>query len=453
MTARDRATTEAALRACEAALARNPNDVVAWHNKGVELRRLDRLDEAIVAIGRALSGGLQAPETKTMWAHLLADKGRFDEAVTQYQSLLADHPDVIDAHETLSRLLPQIGRRGEALNAYYQSLTRVPGSGLLWMSALGAAKDLRDSEQLLELVGNAEKRFGSEPLLSILAAQAHSWRGEDTIALDKLAGAVAIEPHNAAAHATMAQIYVRTRDLAKAETAALTATQLAPDDQTAWALLTVIWRLTADPREHWLADYDRLVVEIDLSGLDLAKTAHTLSLLHLTLDHPAEQSLRGGTQTRGILFDKAGADIAALRMKIEGGVTHSLAALPTDATHPFLRRNSGHFNFAGSWSVRLRSAGHHISHIHPAGWLSSAAYIELPPEVASSDNAGALAFGVPEAFLGLDLPPRLVVPARPGKLVLFPSYFWHGTIPFNSQQSRLTVAFDAVPMDNAAPQR
>ena len=207
MTPSDRATTEAALRACEAALARNPNDVVAWHNKGVELRRLDRLDEAIIAIGRALSGGLQAPETKTMWAHLLAGKGRFDEAVIQYQSLLADHPDVIDAHETLSRLLPQIGRRSEALNAYHQSLARVPGSSLLWMSALAAAKDLRDSEQLLELVRNAEQRFGSEPLLSILAAQAHSWRGEDALALEKLAGAVAIEPHNAAAHATMAQIY------------------------------------------------------------------------------------------------------------------------------------------------------------------------------------------------------------------------------------------------------
>jgi Putative 2OG-Fe(II) oxygenase len=30
-------------------------------------------------------------------------------------------------------------------------------------------------------------------------------------------------------------------------------------------------------------------------------------------------------------------------------------------------------------------------------------------------------------------------------LVLFPSYFWHGTLPFHSNQARLTVAFDAVP--------
>jgi hypothetical protein len=32
-----------------------------------------------------------------------------------------------------------------------------------------------------------------------------------------------------------------------------------------------------------------------------------------------------------------------------------------------------------------------------------------------------------------------------GLLVLFPSYFWHGTLPFHSEQPRLTVAFDVVP--------
>jgi hypothetical protein len=29
--------------------------------------------------------------------------------------------------------------------------------------------------------------------------------------------------------------------------------------------------------------------------------------------------------------------------------------------------------------------------------------------------------------------------------VLFPSYVWHGTVPFAGDQPRLTVAFDAVP--------
>jgi len=43
-----------------------------------------------------------------------------------------------------------------------------------------------------------------------------------------------------------------------------------------------------------------------------------------------------------------------------------------------------------------------------------------------------------------DRPRRLVRPSV-GKLVLFPSYFWHGTVPFTADRARLTVAFDVVP--------
>ncbi len=444
------AGNDAALDEQRCLVARNPRDVIALHNLGVELRKRDRHDEALETLELAVALGAKAPETATVLAHLLADFGRFDEAVALYHHVLDVHPDMIDAHETLARLLPQIGRCDEAFDSYRQALLRAPGSGLLWLSALSAAKDLRDADQLLAWVADIEARFGPEPFLDVLAAQAHMWRGEDSIALHKLANVISTEPANPAAHATIAQIFLRNGDLFKAEAAALTASRLAPDDQTAWALLTVIWRLSNDPREQWLADYDRLIMEIDLDGIDLTATSATLSGLHRTLEHPAEQSLRGGTQTRGLLFDKVDPAITTLRESIERGISTALAALPDDPAHPFLRRATGGFAFAGSWSVRLRSAGHHIGHIHPAGWLSSATYIDLPPEVDGSGQAGALTFGVPESALGLDLPPRRVIAPRAGKLVLFPSYFWHGTVPFISDQPRLTVAFDAVPVDSTA---
>jgi hypothetical protein len=34
----------------------------------------------------------------------------------------------------------------------------------------------------------------------------------------------------------------------------------------------------------------------------------------------------------------------------------------------------------------------------------------------------------------------------PGRLVLFPSYAWHGTVPFTSAAPRLTAAVDALPL-------
>jgi uncharacterized protein (TIGR02466 family) len=169
--------------------------------------------------------------------------------------------------------------------------------------------------------------------------------------------------------------------------------------------------------------------------------------MHTTRMHPADQSLRGGTQTRGTLFDKRTPAIRDLAQAIRLGVEQRLAELPADESHPFLARNKGGIAFQGSWSVRLASAGFHVNHIHPAGWLSSAFYVALPDEVANSGKDGALSFGVPDAALKLDLSPRRIVSAREGRLVVFPSYLWHGTLPFESTSPRLTVAFDALPVD------
>ena len=41
--------------------------------------------------------------------------------------------------------------------------------------------------------------------------------------------------------------------------------------------------------------------------------------------------------------------------------------------------------------------------------------------------------------------PEHFVEPKPGMLALFPSYFWHGTVPFEDGGRRLTAAFDVVP--------
>jgi hypothetical protein len=94
--------------------------------------------------------------------------------------------------------------------------------------------------------------------------------------------------------------------------------------------------------------------------------------------------------------------------------------------------------------VRLSSAGFHTNHVHPQGWVSSALYVSLPDELP--DRAGSIQFGVPPVEMGLALEPRRVVAPEVGTLLLFPSYMWHGTIPFTAAQPRLTVAFDLVPV-------
>ena len=58
---------------------------------------------------------------------------------------------------------------------------------------------------------------------------------------------------------------------------------------------------------------------------------------------------------------------------------------------------------------------------------------------------GWLKFGEPPYELNLEDPIRRTLQPKPGRLVLFPSYLWHGTIPFRGEQTRTTIAFDVVP--------
>jgi len=222
---------------------------------------------------------------------------------------------------------------------------------------------------------------------------------------------------------------------------------------------TTALRLLNDARYESFCDYDKMVLSTLLEvpegwpdlGRFLTELAARLSALHNPHGHPLlYQSLRRGTETTQdlsrsqdpviqALFQAFAAPIARYRDQIGQG---------TDALR---RRNRGPTRFNGGWSVRLHRDGYHTSHVHPRGWISSACYIQLPDSMTAKHTAeGILSFGAPGMLTTPALPAELSVRPEIGLLVLFPSYFWHGTLPFHSDQARLTVAFDVVPYTGAA---
>jgi hypothetical protein len=147
------------------------------------------------------------------------------------------------------------------------------------------------------------------------------------------------------------------------------------------------------------------------------------------------------------LLSRVEPEIQALRAAIVGAVEDYCAQLPRpDPAHPLLReRRDRRVRFAGSWSVRLRGSGYHANHVHPQGWISSALYIALPaPAAGDTPEAGWLKIGEAPPELRVDSPAVRLIEPKPGRLVLFPSWMWHGTLPLSSGE-RLTVAFDVKP--------
>jgi hypothetical protein len=228
----------------------------------------------------------------------------------------------------------------------------------------------------------------------------------------------------------------------------------APQDQTALAVIGTAWRLTNDVRGEDLHRYDHFVRVFDLAppkgyadmtsfnrDLDIA-----LSALHSDTREHIDQTLRNGTQTLGDLFARGLPLVEALRARFVEAVQTYVSELPPSSDHPFLIRRGGKFGFSGSWSSRLKSQGFHANHIHPGGWISSAYYVSVPRSVRESKGReGWISFGAPSYEVGLAEPVRRWVEPKPGRLVLFPSYMWHGTKPFSGDEHRTTIAFDVVP--------
>lgn len=173
--------------------------------------------------------------------------------------------------------------------------------------------------------------------------------------------------------------------------------------------------------------------------------AETLAARHRSGNHPLDQSLRQGTQTSRSLLVRPEPEVARLLESFEQVLAQFQREIGHDDAHPLTSRNTSPAALVGCWSVRLRREGFHVNHIHPEGWLSSAFYVTVPDEVLDqTTRAGWLKFGEPR-FPVAGLEPLAYVQPAAGKLVLFPSYLWHGTNALRGDSPRLSVAFDALP--------
>lgn len=447
---------EEAVRLFEQAVAADPRRALTRHNQGVALRAACRFEEACEAYAASEKLGMRGPQLHANWAAAALEAGRVDEAAELYRKALAEDPLHPESMKALTRLAIEY-RGGEKAFAHYERAAREqpaqPKAWLDWAMALIANRRTAEAEGVARqgLVANP----GSRELMAV-GSYARGLVGDAPAALDELESLLADKLADPALVAAIPPIALRAGRPERA--AELLEHQVAadPGDQMAWSLLSVAWRLVGDPREHWLCDYERLVMVTTVPSADgraepdeyAREVAALLDPLHVTSAEPGDQTLRGGTQTSGPLFARPEPGIQQFRDAVRLAAEKAVAGLPDDPTHPFLSRKSSHFGFSGSWSVRLAAGGHHVSHVHPQGWMSSAYYARLPATDAAARHGheGWIQFGVPPDHLGLEpLAPRRIVEPAPGRLVLFPSYMWHGTIPFGSGD-RLTAAFDYQPI-------
>jgi len=460
-----------ALPLAEAGARNHPTDARMWQVLGLAHRRLDALEPAVAALAKAaelapgdaliahsvaraaMEAGLPASALFER-AHGLAPNdgsvllgraaaqfadGDLDGAIAGIEAQLVQHPGWLEGHNVSARLRWVRGERDAATQSLERALLKAPGEIPLWRELIDVLMHAARYDEALDAVARGRAAAGESPVFDALAAVCAAEKGDIETADRLFARLGAIE------HITMAARYMRhlLRAGRPSEASVFADTWQGRDPgHLLMPYQSVAWRLTGDPRWQWLEGDERLVGVYDLADRlpPLDALAARLRTLHLSNHHPLEQSLRGGTQTDGPLFSRIEPEIRALRQAIVAAVEAHVAQLPPPvAGHPTLFAQRAPIRFSGSWSVRLTDAGFHVNHVHPMGWLSSALYVALPAMGAGDE--GWLKLGEPQAELGIDLPPFRKVEPKPGRLVLFPSTMWHGTVPFAAGE-RMTVAFD-----------
>jgi tetratricopeptide (TPR) repeat protein len=451
---------DAAIAACRDGLKHSPAAKRLHYSLGQLLRQNCSFGEAANAYENARRCGYETPELYQNRGEALYEAGDVEPALDCFAAGISRYPGSALLHGLWARFHWQLGGPGDSLATLRQAARSEPQNAALWQVLVDLLIRLdRAEEGRAALAEAGTLGCPLTPDLQLLEAICHARTGERPQATELFARLVAANPRRSGFELAFAEHLLSAGDPARAEALCAAILEREPLRQTAWAFRGTAWQLLGDPREAWLLDYERMVTQVQVpppagyssSGAFFNEVRGVLETMHRMQAHPIEQTVRGGTQTNGFLFRLKHPLLRVLEQQIRLAVRETLATFPHDPGHPYWGRRLGRpegggFRFAGAWSVRLRSQGYHTNHIHPEGWISSALYVVLPDEVREGEgDAGHLQFGVPPAELGIAVPPRRSVKPEVGVLSLFPSYMWHGTVPFSSEQPRITVAFDLVP--------
>ena len=162
-------------------------------------------------------------------------------------------------------------------------------------------------------------------------------------------------------------------------------------------------------------------------------------------DPKSQPLLSNGKQSSGNIFLNQREDIQLLKKILENKVENYLKEFST-SNEGLIINWPKNFKIYG-WLVSISSGGKLSAHIHKEGWLSGSLYFKMPSK--KTKNEGNIVFSLDGANYPTDGKKfdKKSVDVNKGDLVLFPSSLFHHTIPFKSNEERVTFAFDIIPQN------
>lgn len=441
-----------ALHSAESALKFAPRLRGLRYNYAISLDRMGRSKEALDVFDTLARQELDTPELALNYARALYADGRKKDAEVVAERAVELWPASVTLHTTLARIRALRGE-GEKAAAFMEAeIARRPNDLALRLACADVLHRGQHMPKALAVLDEALRIAPNAPALLSAMGIVLDELDRPRDGLKVLRRVLEMSPGSPSAQRNMLSTLLRAGQPEEALQLIRALRADDPDEQYLIACEATALRLLGDPAYRQLCDYERLVrvyeVQAPRGFFTLqnfnASLADTLRAQHRNNAHPLDQHLPNGSQTGRSLLALDDHAVKSLMATADICVRDYITRLPEDPTHPVGRRRAKHYRYSGLWSVRLGDGGYQPNHVHDRGWISSAYYVSLlPAERPRDPHAGWLKLGEPNRPPAGCAPERLIEP-KLGMLVLFPSYMWHGTAPFEGDE-RLSAAFDVIP--------
>ena len=346
------------------------------------------------------------------------DLGQTGQSVSFMRSVVEIHPGSSKAHFNLGTALTANGELTEAISSQRRALELKP-----------------DYPEALFNLGNAYRQTGESE------AAIQSYRQ----ALD-----LAPDYPGAATNLVSSLLHLgRPQDALDACDQAL---KHYPGDRDAFAFKAIAASEAGNPDlAASILSMDRIIRKKDFETADgfqdmaefnKALAAHVLSHPTLTRE-PHNVATRHGQQTENLALEPKG-PITQLEEMIIATYDEYMSSVCKETEHPYIRQIP-ELSKIDIWGTVLDRMGHQVAHMHRNAWISGVYYVQLPDVMhgANESRSGWIEFGrPPEEFpCAVEHQVRNFEP-REGRMFMFPSFEYHRTIPFESSEQRISIAFD-----------
>ena len=398
---------------------------------------VDRYAEATTEALACIAKTGKTPEAAFLLARALMGQQRLDEAEQELRQLVRAQPAHATAQANLSELVWM--RSGDADIACAELDAALARQPQLHPLRICKARLLLSAQRAVDALATIDAGLRLDPddpeLLKAASTISLDFDGARALAFAKRLFAIGSTDDDGMI--ALGNAFLATGQAQNAGEIAESLHKANPVDGRPLAMKADALRMAGDSHYRDLLDYQSLVHPTTIDVPDgwedlaayLADLVRDLTDAHTLRAHPIRNSLREGSQVQLFPSHSSSAAIRAFPHAIDGQIKRYLAAIG-HGSDPMRRRNADDYQVSGMWSVRLRPHGFHVNHYHSEGWISSACYLHLPPAMEQQQGEGWLKFGEPPFPTDPVLGPEYFIKPEPGLLVLFPSYMWHGTVPF-----------------------